>query len=45
MRQMADDEPESPAWQHGGIKVVVGLLDAGGSAAESAAEYDSFTYE
>ena len=34
---MAADEPESPAWQHGGIKVVVALLDAGVAAAESAA--------
>ena len=34
---MAADEPESPAWQHGGIKVVVALLDAGVAATKSAA--------
>ena len=34
---MAADEPESPAWQHGGIKVVVALLYAGVAATKSAA--------
>ena len=34
---MAADEPESPAWQHGGIKVVVALLDAGVAATKRAA--------
>ena len=35
---MAANEPESPAWQHGGIRVAVGLLGAGVTAAKSAAK-------